>query len=141
MFAASHPGITEIQAGGAVFMDDYYRNQCQVADLGFALTIVATVVSRPAPDRAIIDAGRKTMNAELEVPRVVSRPGIFVESLSAEHGRLRLEHPAQDLQIGDRLELLPGYSDFTCVLHNHFFGFRGDRLEVIWPLEGRGRLQ
>lgn len=140
-YSASQPGITEIQAGGAIFMDDYYRNQCHVEGLDFALTLMATVVSRPAPDRAIIDAGRKTMNAELEMPRVISRTGIQVQGLSAEHGTLHLEPEAEDLAIGDRLVLMPGYSDFTCVLHDRFFAFRDQSLEEIWPLEGRGRLQ
>ena len=75
------------------------------------------------------------------MPLVVGRDGIRVTALSAEHGALELDPSAQDLRIGDRLELIPGYSDMTCVMHNHFFAFRGDKLEVIWPLEGRGRLQ
>ena len=137
----SHPGITELQAGGAIFMDAFYRHQCQVRDLDYALTVSTTVVSRPAPDRAIIDAGRKTLNQEIAMPRVAGRDDIEVQVLSAEHGTLRLEPSAQDLRIGDRLELIPGYGDPTTVLHDQFYGFRGDRLEVIWPLEGRGKLQ
>ena len=39
-------------------MDVFYRRQCQVPDLGFALTVLTTVVSRPTPERAIIDAFR-----------------------------------------------------------------------------------
>ena len=140
-YSVSQPGITEIQAGGAIFMDDYYRNQCHVEGLDFALTLIATVVSRPTPDRAIIDAGRKTMNSEAETPRVISHPGILVQSLSAEHGTLLLAPEARGLMIGERLALMPGYSDFTCVLHDRFFAFRDQRLEEIWPLEGRGRLQ
>ena len=141
VFAVTHPGITELQAGGAIFMDDYYRNQCQVPDLGFALTVVATVVSRPAPERAIIDAGRKTMYPDLVMPRVLNCSGVTVSSLSAEHGSLLLDENSQSLKIGDRIELLPGYSDMTCVLHDHFFAFRGYRLYSIVSLAGRGKLQ
>lgn len=141
VFATNHPGITEVQAGGAIFMDAFYRFKCQVPDLGYAMTLIATIVSRPAPDRAIIDAGRKTMNLETYMPKVVDRDDISIESLSAEHGTLRLEPSAQDLKIGDRLEFIPGYSDMTAVLHNEFFGFRNGRLEAILPLVGRGRLQ
>lgn len=140
-YSVQCPGITEIQAGGAIFMDDYYRELCHVPDLKFALTLVATVVSRPAPDRAIIDAGRKSMNPDIVMPRVISHSGLTVEALSAEHGRLLVEPEAGDLRIGDRLELIPGYSDFTCVLHDRFFGMRKGRLESMLLLEGRGRLQ
>lgn len=135
------PGITEIQAGGAVFMDEFYRKRCHVTEFADALSVLTTVVSRPAPDRAIIDAGRKTMNMELILPRVVDREGIEVSGLSAEHGILKLTTPAsQQLRIGDRLEVIPGYSDLTTVLHDRFLGFRQGKLAEILPLEGRGRL-
>jgi D-serine deaminase-like pyridoxal phosphate-dependent protein len=139
-FAAQQPGITELQAGGLIFMDAFYRHKCHVAGFRYALTIVATVVSRPAPDRAIIDAGRKTMNIELHLPLVLDRGGIEVDRLSAEHGSLKLSPAAQNLKIGDRLEFIPGYGDFTTVLHNHFYVLQANRLVDIWPLTARGRL-
>ncbi len=130
---------TEIQAGGAIFMDLFYRNKCQVAAQEFALTVLATVTSRPAPDRAVIDAGRKTMNLELYMPEVRGRSDLKLRSLSAEHGVLEvLSGPGP--AIGDRIELIPGYGDFTTVLHDRMYGFRAGRLEVIWPLDARGRL-
>ncbi|MBC8351984.1 MAG: DSD1 family PLP-dependent enzyme [Planctomycetes bacterium] len=140
-YTVQAPGITEMQAGGGMFMDAFYRYGCQISDWKYALTVLATIVSRPAPDRAIIDAGRKTMDGTSHKPLVFGRDDIRVESLSAEHGALKLDPSTQDLKIGDRLEIIPGYSDMTCVLHDNFLGFRGDKLEVIWPLEGRGRLQ
>jgi len=140
-FSITHAGITDVQAGGGMFMDAFYRHKCQVTDWGHALTIVATIVGRPAPSRAIIDAGKKTMDGNTHPPLVLGRDDIRVDSLSAEHGTLHLDPTAQSLKIGDRLEFIPGYSDMTCVLHDHFLGFRGDRLEVIWPLEARGRIQ
>lgn len=138
--AAGHPGITELQAGGAIFMDEFYRQKCQVTDLDYAMTVLTTVVSRPTPDRAIIDAGRKCLNQEVHAPRV-ARPGITIRSLSAEHGTLALAPEAQDLRIGERLEIIPGYGDLTTVLHDRFYAFRNDRLEAIWPLDARGRLE
>jgi D-serine deaminase-like pyridoxal phosphate-dependent protein len=140
MVTLSCPGITEIQAGGAIFMDEFYRNRCHVTDFDFALTVLTTVVSRPAENRAIVDAGRKTMNMEVAMPRVVGRDDVEVSSLSAEHGLLRLGPAAQDLRIGDHLEFVPGYGDLTTVLHNRFYGIRDGRLAEIWPLEARGRL-
>ncbi len=134
------PGITEIQAGGAVFMDAYYRHKCQVRDLEFALSIVATVVSRPAADRAIVDAGRKAMNMEVHIPIVKDHPGLRIAGLSAEHGTLEVAASASNLAVGDRLEFIPGYADLTTVLFNHFYGFRGGRLTEILPIEARGLL-
>lgn len=139
--AVAQPGVTEVQAGGAIFMDAYYRRCCQVTRFQYALTILCTVVSRPAPDRAIIDAGRKTMNMEIHAPLVVGRDDIEVVRLSAEHGWLKLGPTAMDLQIGDRLELIPGYGDLTTLLHDRFHACRGERVEAVWPITARGRLQ
>ena len=49
MFAASLDGLTELQAGGACFMDPFYGELCHLEELGFeyALTILTTVTSRP----------------------------------------------------------------------------------------------
>lgn len=140
LHSVRQPGITEIQAGGAIFMDAYYRHKCQVPELNFALTVVATIVSRPAPGRAIIDAGRKTMHGDFQPPQVVGRDDLRIVRLSAEHGELALDPSAQHLKIGDRLELVPGYADLTTVLHDQFYCFRGGRLVDIWPIEARGKL-
>ena len=122
-------------------MDAFYRHACQVAEWDFALTVLTTIVSRPTPERAVIDAGGKTMNVTIHPAQVAGREDIEVVAVHAEHGILRLAPTAQDLKIGDRLEIIPGYSDLTCVLHDEFLGFRQGKLEVLWPLEGRGRLQ
>jgi D-serine deaminase-like pyridoxal phosphate-dependent protein len=135
------PGITELQAGGLIFMDAFYRNKCNVREFGFALKLITTVVSRPAPDRAIVDAGRKSQYADSHPPLVVGHDDMELVRLSAEHGEFRLKPTAQGLKIGDRLELIPGYSDFTNVLHDEFYGIRGRRLEAIFPLVGRGKIR
>ncbi len=140
-FAIEQPGITEIQAGGAIFMDVFYRTRCRILDLQYALTVLTTVVSRPAPDRAIIDAGKKSLSTELAMPVVAGRSDIRIRGLSAEHGTLELGHTARDLRIGDRLELVPGYADLTTVFHEEMYGFRDGRIEVIWPIEARGKLR
>jgi D-serine deaminase-like pyridoxal phosphate-dependent protein len=135
------PGITEVQAGGLVLMDEFYKNVCRVEGFEQALFVLTTVVSRPAPERAVIDAGRKTHNAELCPSIVRGRRGLQVTRLSAEHGQLFVSPEADPLQVGDRLELIPGYSDFTCVLHDEFHCMRNGRLEAIWPLAARGKIR
>jgi D-serine deaminase-like pyridoxal phosphate-dependent protein len=138
---AELPGVTELQAGGGIFMDPFYRNECQVEGLDYALTVLATVVSRPARERAVLDCGRKTMNPDVHVPLVVGHGDAEVQRLSAEHCELKLGPRSQDLKIGDKVELVVGYGDFTTVLHDNFYGFRKNRLEVVWPILGRGKLQ
>ena len=140
-YAIKQPGITEVQAGGAIFMDAFYRHACNITGLQYALTVLTTIVSRPMDDRAIIDAGRKTLNTETHTPAILGRDDIRVESLSAEHGTLKLDLSARDLKIGDRLELIPGYADMTTVLHDAFHVFDDEQLVAVWPMEAHGRIQ
>jgi D-serine deaminase-like pyridoxal phosphate-dependent protein len=135
-------GMTEIQAGGGCFLDRFYGEECHMDDeFEYALSVVSTVTSRPIPERGIMDAGFKTMSdGESGRPRPLNRPGISLVYLSAEHGNLQLEPEAQGLRIGDRIEWIPGYSDTTTFLHNHFLGLRGDRVTAVIPLLGRGKL-
>ncbi len=129
-------GPTELQAGGGIFADPMYQLQCQE----YALTVLATVVSRPTLERAILDSGRKTINPDIQMPLVKGLPDADVVSLSAEHCELKLGPESRNVQIGDKLELVVGYADFTTVLHDQFHGFRNDRLELVWPILGRGKL-
>jgi D-serine deaminase-like pyridoxal phosphate-dependent protein len=135
------PAVTELQAGGGVFGDPMYVNLCGLEGVEPALTVVATVVSRPTLERAVLDAGRKATNPDMHSPTVKGYPDAVVQFLSAEHCTLQLGPESQRLRIGDRVELIVGYSDFTTVLHDEFYVFRDDRLEAIWPIAARGRLQ
>jgi len=135
------PGITELQAGGGIFADPMYRHSCHLRDLEYSLSVLATVVSRPTRERAIVDAGRKTHHPDFQLPEVNGVPGAKAVRVSAEHCELELSAAAQDLKIGDKIELIPGYADFTTVMHDEFYGFRGRQLEVVWPILGRGKLQ
>lgn len=137
---ADCPGVTELQCGGGIFGDAYYREECGVEGLVPALTVLATVVSRPALDRAVLDIGRKAIHPDIHPPTVKGYPDAEVIGLSAEHCRLRLGPNSRDLRIGDKVELYVGYADFTTVLHDVLCGFREDRLEVVWPIAGRGML-
>ena len=130
----AQPGITEIQAGGAIFMDAFYRQACSITNLQHALTIQTTVVSLPTPERAIIDAGHKTMNMTIHSPWVRGRPDLTVAWLSAEHGALTRSPDGGPLSIGQQLELIPGYSDLTNMLHPCFHGFRNGQLEQLIPI-------
>jgi D-serine deaminase-like pyridoxal phosphate-dependent protein len=135
-------GMTEIQAGGACFLDRFYGEECHMEDeFEYALTVVSTITSRPIPERAIMDAGFKTMSdGDSGRPVPMDRPGISLKYLSAEHGNLSLEPEAQGLAIGDRIEWKLGYSDTTTFLHNQFIGLRKGRVEAVIPLLGRGLL-
>ena len=116
-------------------MDMFYREACHIQELEHALTITATIVSRPTPDRAVMDAGRKAIDVGIYQPRIISHRGVSVQWLSAEHGILKIEPNAEPLQVGELVELVPGYADLTNNLHQQFYAFRGDRLEETIRIE------
>ncbi len=141
------PHITETQAGGGTFADPFYREKCSVTGLEPALMVIATVVSRPTLERAVLDSGRKSIHPDIYPPKVVGIAGGRKLSdavnpvLSAEHLTLELGPDSQDLVIGDKVVLIPGYCDHTNVLHNFFYGVRREVVECVWPLTARGCIQ
>jgi D-serine deaminase-like pyridoxal phosphate-dependent protein len=139
--SAALPGVTEVQAGGGVFGDVHYRDDFGI-DHECALTIITTVISRPTPTLVVTDGGFKTFGAT-HVPEPIGIPKERVAQLrlSAEHGRLTLSEPDASIQIGDRLELVVGYSDSTVFLHDVLYGVRGGAVQAAWPIAGRGKLQ
>ncbi|GIW04123.1 MAG: hypothetical protein KatS3mg059_0743 [Thermomicrobiales bacterium] len=106
-----------------------------------ALVVLTQVTSRPAPDRVIVDAGRKTIDPGERPPRPRNQPGVRALALSAEHGTILLERPAECPRVGDRIELEVGYHDRAVHLHEVIVGVRNGIIEAVWPVAARGRLQ
>lgn len=136
---AAMPGVTEVQAGGGIFGDRLYRDLD--VPVKPALSLLVTVTSRPAADRIIIDAGRKSIDPSSMAPEVVGLDGVAGLAFSAEHGIIRLDGPNDAVRVGDRLRLNVGYSDQVVHLHEQHFVVNGERIEAVWPTLARGRLQ
>jgi D-serine deaminase-like pyridoxal phosphate-dependent protein len=137
---AEQKGITEIQAGGGIFSDMLYRKTFGV-EHPYAMTILATVTSRPDPKRIICDAGRKTMTGDAAMPEPIGLPKVASMALSAEHTIVNLAEPNDSPRVGDKQEFVVGYSDTTVNLHDELVGVRQGKIEVIWPILGRGKLK
>lgn len=139
--AAEFPGVTEVQAGGYVFMDLGYRKAG--VDFETSLTLLTTVVSKPRPEKLIIDVGYKGISAESGLPKIKDRPDLEVVSLNAEHGHLavRKEPAGPDTMVEDKLELLPWHVDTTTCLHDEYVLLRGGEVESRLQIAGRGKLQ
>jgi D-serine deaminase-like pyridoxal phosphate-dependent protein len=138
--AARQPGVTEVQAGGGILCDLYYRESMGV-DHELAATILATVISRPTPTRVVCDAGKKAMSSDAAVPR--PRLDIPVRSvgLSAEHATVELDAPSATPEVGEKIEFLVGYTDTTVHLHDELYAVCDGRVEAVWPVPGRGKLR
>jgi D-serine deaminase-like pyridoxal phosphate-dependent protein len=134
---------TELQPGSYVFMDaDYGRNALAQDDHAFehSLFVASTVMSRPVPERAIIDAGLKAFAFDSGPPAVHAARGFEYVSASDEHGVLRIDAGVTGPAIGERVWLVPGHCDPTVNLYDWIVGVRGDRVECVWPVAARGAL-
>jgi D-serine deaminase-like pyridoxal phosphate-dependent protein len=129
-------GVTEIQAGAYPFMDAHYR---YVPDFDVSLTVLSTVISRPAPDRAITDCGHKAIGVTLGLPEVAWPKGARVDRLSSEHGILELEGDARQLCPGDKVRLVPQHGGTAVNIHSHYYGVRDGKLEAVWEIPARAR--
>jgi D-serine deaminase-like pyridoxal phosphate-dependent protein len=138
MITGRLPRITEIQAGSYVFMDGRYKT-IEGVDFACALTLLTTVVSRPRPDRVIIDAGMKTLTHEFGLPRFKERDDLELLGLSEEHGTVKLNDPSVALKPGDKLEIVPSHGDTTLNIHDWYYGLRRGRVEALWPIAARGK--
>ncbi|MDH7500467.1 MAG: alanine racemase, partial [candidate division NC10 bacterium] len=132
------PGITEVQAGSYLFMDTRYRGIEGLEGFGCALTVLATVISRPHPQRAIIDAGMKAMTHEFGMPAPKDLPGAKLISLAEEHGIISLDGADPDWKVGDKVELIVSHACTTVNLHDRYLVMRNGSLEATWPIAARG---
>lgn len=139
--AAVFPGVTEVQAGGYVFMDLGYR--ASGVDFETSLTVLTTVVSKPRPEKLIIDSGFKAISAESGLPAIKGRPDLKVTSLNAEHGHVTAEKgsPGPAVSVAEKLELLPSHADTTTCLHDEYVLVSRGRVAARLPIAGRGKLQ
>ncbi len=113
---------TEHRAGTYVYNDRAMvrAGHCTLDDC--AMHILATVVSRPTPDRAILDAGSKALTSDLlgfaDFGLIVEYPDAVITGLSEEHGTVDLSSVSgRRPEIGERIRIVPNH---TCVVSNLF---------------------
>lgn len=131
-------GVTEIQAGGAMFSDASYP--LWGVETQPALFVRSTVTSRPAPDIVVFDAGFKALPAWAGAPYPLGLEHVASVAPSAEHGVVRLSCANTDVRVGQAFDFVVGYCDSTVFLHDVLYGVRIGRVQHAWPVEGRGKL-
>lgn len=135
--------LTEYRAGTYIYNDRSLVAGGVATIEQCALTVLATVVSRPAPDRAILDAGSKSLTSDLlgldGHGLVLAYPDARLYGLSEEHGHLDVSKCAKGPQVGERLRILPNHACVVSNLFDRVFLTAGDRLLGALPVDARGR--
>ena len=130
------PGVDEVQAGTYATMDrQYYR---LAPEFEIALSVLVRVISRPGPNKAVLDVGVKGVGSEFGVPSLRDFPDVEIPFFLAEEHAVVLNTP--DWKIGEVLHLIPSHACTTCNLHREMVIHEHGRVVDVWPIEASGRL-
>lgn len=131
-WTAAYPGLTEIQAGTYVVMDNFHGRM--VPGFEHSLTIAATVISRQS-GKVIVDAGNKSVADPADVTMVGHDHKVL--RFDEEHGIFDAAD-GSPLRVGDPVRLVPGYSPSTVNWYDAYHVVQGDIVVDIWPVIPRG---
>lgn len=142
--AGEVPLATEFRPGTYIYLD-----RAQVA-MGAgtldqcAFTVLTTVVSRPTPTRAILDAGSKALSSDLFGQEgfgvLFDRPELRLTGLSEEHGVLDLSASPGAVAVGDRVRVLPNHACVVTNLFDFVYLVSGERVVDVLPVAARGKV-
>lgn len=142
---ATEEGIEELRPGVYVFNDcGQMARGARPEDC--ALTVLATVVSRPDEQSAIIDAGTKTLSGDKGAEgsrhgRLLDDPDVAFDWANEEHGHLDLSRTTFRPRIGDRVRIVPFHACTATNMHDTLHAVRGERVETTWRIAARGKIQ
>src|SRR5260221_9514876 len=131
-WTAAYPGVTEIQAGTYVVMDNFHG--MMVPGFEHSLTIQATVISRQS-GKVIVDVGSKSVADPADVSMVGHDHEVF--RFDEEHGIFDAAG-GSSLRVGDPVALVPGYSPSTVNCYDAYHVVHEDIVVDIWPVIPRG---
>ncbi len=138
----SAEGITEIRPGNYVFYDATQVALGVVAPERCALSVLATVTSRPAPDRLILDSGSKALAAERlsaltpGFGLIEGQPGLRIDRLYEEQAIVHSEEPCE-IPVGARLRVVPNHACAAANLHSQMLVVDQDAIVDVWPVATR----
>ena len=124
--------VTEIRAGGGIFGGSFYSEDCSVVGLSSALSLQATVLSRPSLTRGVIDAGRNSFAIDPCPPILRDFSECRIDEFGTDRTAMELTGDGRDLRIGDRVVLDIGYANSTTNRHRRLFGLRGEYVETVF---------
>ncbi len=143
-FAVEVPGVTEIRPGTYVFGDANYARigVCSLGDC--ALRIRATVVSRPTANRAVLDAGSKTLSSEpwqndqgVAYGYLPELPASRLARLWEEHSVVQLADADSRLQVGEMVDIIPNHVCPVVNLAKRWYGIKGRMVTEVYDVSAR----
>ncbi|MFN2235726.1 MAG: D-TA family PLP-dependent enzyme [Anaerolineales bacterium] len=143
--AHQYPFVTEYRAGMYIYGDRYTLRSEAMKLEQVAFYVITTVVSRPTPERAILDGGSKTFSSDLlgldGYGMILAYPDARLYQLSEEHGFVDFSACSEKPAIGDRVTVVPNHCCSVTNLFNEIVAVRNGIVETTWPVAARGALQ
>ena len=142
------PELTEFRAGeypvgGVKHLDIGTHTVAQCAG-----RVLATVVSRPSSDRAVVDAGSKSLsaataslNGQTVMGYVVEYPQAILGGASEEHGQIDLSNCDRKPEIGERVQIILAHPCPCFNEHDEIYALRNGQVEAIWSVDARGAIR
>jgi D-serine deaminase-like pyridoxal phosphate-dependent protein len=136
--------VQVVRPGAYMFGDMALAVTSQVmAPIDVAIHVLVTVVDRPEPGLALIDAGSKVFSSDKTALGVhaiaVDGRDIQAVRLNEEHGYLR-GSDVDTLKVGDRLQLMPAHVCTVINLTNQVTVVEGATIVDRWRVDARGRV-
>lgn len=142
-YSGKHPVVDEINPGMYLFNDARLVDVApHVEAEDCALTVLSTVMSAPTADRAVADAGSKSISMDVDrEPMAKGTDGVRYYNASEEHGWLDASGADQQVDVGDKLQFVPPHVCTTVNLHDVLVGVRDGVVEETWDVAARGKVQ
>ncbi len=144
------PGVTEIRPGNYVFYDAIQVGLRTARIEQCALQVVSMVISRPAKDRLVIDAGSKTfaldkgahgMSVVQGFGIIRGYPHLLLERLSEEHGIIKVTGEGPLPELGEKLYIVPNHACTAVNLANEVVVLKNGLPYDKWTVAARGLVQ
>jgi D-serine deaminase-like pyridoxal phosphate-dependent protein len=137
--------VTEYRAGTYIYNGRAHVACGAATPDDCALTVLATVVSTPTMDRAMIDAGSKSLTSDLfgmeGYGEVRSLNGARVYNMSEEHGFLDVSKRNDKPKVGDLVRITPNHVCPVSNLFDKVVLVRGDEVLGAVKVDARGTVQ
>jgi D-serine deaminase-like pyridoxal phosphate-dependent protein len=135
--------ITEYRPGTYIYMDRFQMTAGAATLEDCALKVMATVVSRPTPTRAVLDAGSKALSSDTlglqGYGLITEHPDAMIRSLSEEHAVVDLPSASNTPAVGEVLSIVPNHACVVSNLFDDVYLVSGQEAEIV-PVAARGRV-
>ncbi len=142
-------GVTEIRPGTYIFMDASQANNYGSLERN-AATVLAAVISRPTPERVILDVGAKGITAQTRSKGLCATRGLGlikgwpdaeIFDVYDEHAIIYNKNFHDKVKVGDKVEIYPNHICPCVNLHEFAYLVENGQVVEEIPVDCRGKLR